>query len=83
MRAQDKIRDRFKTHNILVDSRKKQINVWYGFDRNRGEWVPAAGGPIYGQAAIDHAEWLAGQIDKYRDLLPKSVRDYRVRVVTS
>lgn len=72
----DKVRDDFGYDNIEVMT--SEIRVYYMRDNRGVEWVPANGGPLYRQHAIESAAWLARHVEEYRSLLPKSIRAFPV-----
>jgi hypothetical protein len=78
MNARDKIRDEFGHDNIDIAHTRREIRVYYLRDPRGVEWVPAGGGPLYRQQAIESADWLANHLEEFRELLPKSVRDFAI-----
>lgn len=85
---EEKVRELFDYSNIYLNEADKKILVAYYVTRRPpayggmlSEWIPFSGGPIYGEQALKHCDWLAGHIDKYRELLPKKVRDFSISIV--
>lgn len=83
-----KVRDVFNRCNIDVDLKAKKILVLFGvtqrppaFGSVWTEWVPFSGGPLYGINAMNEVRWIACQLEKYRELLPDSIRQFDVQIV--
>lgn len=76
MKPTDKVRDIFHHDNIEVVG--GEIRVYYMRDPQGREWIPYSGGPLYREQAISHAQWLFHHIQKYRECLPKRLRDYGI-----
>ncbi len=84
----EKVRDIFNASNIDVNTDKEIISIWYGittrpraYNNIQTQWIPYSGGPLYGDQALDHCAWLVNHIEKYRELLPKRIRDYSLKIV--
>ena len=86
-KIEEKIRKTFDYSNIKVDSENKRIFVNLYINRNSNKnvsyWVPYSGGPLYGDQAVDLCSWLVNHITTYKELLPKSVRDFVIVVKKS
>ena len=74
----DRIRKVFDYDTIDVCPARQEIRVYYYRDPRGREWVPYGAGPLYGESAIDQAAWLADHVEKYRDLLPKECRAWKI-----
>lgn len=83
----EKVREIFNAGNIDVNTKREVISVWYGItQRPRAynniitQWIPYSGGPLYGEQALDHCNWLVKHINEFKELLPKKIRHYSLEI---
>lgn len=80
MSLTDDVRDVFNREHVQVNMRERRIEVYWLRGSDGREWVPFSGGPVYREQAKDQAQWLAGHIHEFRELLPEDVQDWPIVV---